>query len=102
MLKRLILECPECKKTKVQKIPENLMEKRSQIDKGICGILIPENTICEHGFLVYIDTNFSIRDVISLSHAKDLNMKKVIHLKTIEDLVNSLTPKTLKSILNQL
>jgi hypothetical protein len=102
MLKRLILECPECKKTKIQKIPENLMEKRNQIEKGICGILIPENTICNHGFIVYIDTNFSIRDVISLKYAQDLNMKKVIQLKTIEELVSSLTPKTLKSILNNL
>jgi len=39
---------------------------------------------------------------IILWSVKDLNMKKVIQLKTIEELVSSLTPKTLKSILNNL
>jgi hypothetical protein len=96
------LQCPVCNKTRVQKIPPFLTEKRYQIDKGVCGILIPEKIVCEHGFIVYMDMNFSVRDVISLDQAQELNMRKLIQLKSIEDIVVKLNSESIKNLLQKL
>lgn len=79
------------------------MEQRNQFsDKGVVAVLIPENTLCEHGFMVFIDRNFSIRDVKSLEKMQEMNKMKFVHLKTIEDLLGKLNPTALQSIIQKL
>jgi hypothetical protein len=101
-VKKVILDCPTCHKTKFQGLPDSLMEERHQIDKGIVAILIPENTICTHSFIVYIDMNFAIRDVVSIEQVQEEKKKLLVSLKTIEDLVSNLNKKSLQSVLSKL
>ena len=101
-MKRIPIRCPECSATKLQKLPESLMERRNMCEKGIIAILVPENTICPHGFLVYVDQNFSIRDYVTISNCKDINKKRIICCKDIDEIVTKLKPTTIKNILQKL
>ena len=101
-MKRIVLKCPKCNAQKYQLLPESLITKRNENEKGICVIMIPEDTICEHLFFVHIDRNFSVRDCISEEYMKERNLNKVIRYNTIEKLLQSLSIKTKKNILNRL
>ena len=101
-MKRIVLKCPICHSQKFQLLPESLIIKRNENEKGICVIMIPEDTICEHLFFVHIDRNFSIRDCVSGDYIKERNLKKVIRYNTIEKLLQSLSTKTKQNILSRL
>lgn len=101
-MKRVPLECPICSAVKLQKIPSQIIEKRNQCEKGIVAILIPENTICPHLFVVYVDLNFTIRDAVSEEGIKNVNRKKFISVKTIDEFISKLSKKTLNNLLHKL
>jgi hypothetical protein len=100
-MKAIMLQCPTCGKTKRQKIPKEIVDKRNQSKKGIVTILIPQNSICPHLFLVYMDQNFKIRDTSAVVGAKSIP-KEAINIKNIDDLLKSLEPDKIKSILDRL
>lgn len=76
-MKKILLDCPICNARKFQLIPEEILHKRNQYDKGIVVILIPKDTICEHLFFVHVDKNFSVRDTFSESETdEDMIFKK--------------------------
>ena len=64
IMQRILLKCPQCGTTRFQKIPQQMMESRNQCKKGIVAILIPEKTVCEHMFVVHVDTHFTVRDAL--------------------------------------
>ena len=102
-MKSITLECPTCGVTKRQKIPKEIVDKRNQSKKGIVTILIPQNAICPHLFLVYMDTNFKVRDTSAMVSASEENIpKEAININSIDDLLKSLNPDKVKSILDRL
>lgn len=101
-MKRISLICPICSKSKIQKVPPGLLDKRNQCAKGIVAILVPENTICEHLFVVYVDMNFSIRDTISGEELKKINQSKLINVNSIEDVVSKISKKNLTTLMKKL
>jgi hypothetical protein len=101
-MKRISLECPICGKSKFQKLPSGLVKKRKEFKKGIVGILIPEKKICDHKFVVYIDKNFNLRDVLSADEIKDMNKQKFINVDTIENMVSQLSKASVSNILKKL
>ena len=102
MVKRLILKCPVCGASKMQKIPESLINKRNCNEKGICTILIPEDSICEHLFVVYVDRDFRIRGADTPDEIKEFNPKSYVNIHEIKDLVAKLKPASIKSLLKNL
>jgi hypothetical protein len=100
-MKTVIMVCPTCGKTKRQKIPKEIIAKRNLSKKGIVTILIPQNTICPHLFLVYMDQNFKVRDTSAVIGAKAVP-KEAININSINDLLKSLEPDKVKSILDRL
>jgi hypothetical protein len=101
-MKRIPLMCPVCSAVKLQKIPAQVIEKRNQNDKGIVAIMIPENTVCPHLFVVYVDQNFTIRDAVSVDGIKDLNRKKFINVNSIDEIVSKLSKKTINKLMGKL
>ena len=101
-VKKIVLQCPICKKGKLQELPEKIFLDRQKLDKEIVAILIPENTICPHGFIVEVDENFSIRDAISIDKVQETRKKQLISLKSIEDMIAKLSPNSVKNILSKL
>jgi hypothetical protein len=87
MEKKFVLQCPVCKKRKIQIIPERILKKRNQIQEEICGIVIPSHTHCSHDFVVYIDMNYSIRDTIALNHIQFKDRKQFINLELENELI---------------
>lgn len=78
------------------------MEQKFQCEEGFIGILVPENTICKHLFIVYMDKHFTVRDRIAVDQLKEYNKRKLVTFKDIDDLMFSLRPKTIKNILEKL
>jgi hypothetical protein len=101
-MKKVVFQCPVCGKQRLQALPESIIDARNYIRKEIIAILIPENTLCEHAFLVYIDTNFSIRDVVTLDLMVEVNKQKIISLQTIEEIIKKMSPDSLRSVLKNL
>ena len=101
-MKKVILECPSCHATKMQKLPKELMEKRNQSSKGVVTILIPEGAICPHLFLVYIDKNFSVRDTEAVINANQYNGKKVVEISEIDELIKQISPDKMSDLLKRL
>ena len=60
-MKRILLLCPKCSKKGFFDI-SNLDITKSSNAKGLYLINIDENIICKHGFVVYMDKNYSVRD----------------------------------------
>lgn len=82
-----MLQCPVCKKRKIQTIPDRILQKRNQIREEICGILIPKHAHCSHPFVVYIDMNYSVRDTIALDYIQIKDRKQFINLELENELV---------------
>lgn len=101
-MKRVLLKCPICEKTRIQRIPQALTQNREKSEKGILTILIPDNTICEHMFVIQVDRHFHVRDAFSIDTIKEINKKKFVYVKEIENMIASLKPKTIKQILKDL
>ena len=78
------------------------MQEKYQSEQGIIGILVPENSICEHVFIVYIDKSFRVRERIAVNELKEYNKRKLLSFKDIDDILTSLKPKTIKNILEKL
>jgi hypothetical protein len=53
------IRCPSCAKIGKIEIKESIL---SQSIRGITAVNIPENLICEHSFIAYIDKNLAVRD----------------------------------------
>ena len=94
--------CPDCGRTKIVKIPENIFQAATECEKGILAILIPENTICKHNFMIFVDRNFSVRDTMTTDHVRNVNKKKIINLNDLDDLVNKLSKKSIRRVLDAL
>ncbi|MHA1682907.1 MAG: hypothetical protein ACTSUE_18355 [Promethearchaeota archaeon] len=58
--KKLVLECPVCKKQSVEEIMPDMLRERANNSKGIVEIPIEAGITCEHAFSVYVDRNFGI------------------------------------------
>ena len=69
MTKKVHIICPECNKTGIIDVQENIMEER---EKGIAAINVVENLVCKHSFVVYVDKNFIIRDAILIDFTIEL------------------------------
>ena len=94
--------CPECGRTKVVKIPDNIFQAATECEKGILAILIPEHTICNHTFMIFVDRNFSVRDTMSTDDVRCVNKKKIINYKDLDCMVKRLHKKSIKRILDAL
>jgi len=57
----LQLECPICHKTILHKLSNSLILQKNNSQKGILNLMIPQNLICEHSFIAYIDKYFNVR-----------------------------------------
>jgi mannitol/fructose-specific phosphotransferase system IIA component len=101
-MKKIILQCPICQQKKFLSIPEAVMEKRNQIEKGIVCIEIPRNITCDHSYAIYLDTNFAIRDYTTIDHIQELNRKKIVHFQEIDDLLKNLNTDLVRDILNRI
>lgn len=101
-MKKVLLVCPTCNAIKTQSLPEQIMQQKFQCEQGIIGILVPEKSICEHVFIVYIDKAFNIRERIAVNELKEYNKRKLLSFKDIDDILSSLKPKTIKNILEKL
>ena len=63
---KIDITCPVCGSKKLQFIPEELIMELDKRGQQISLILIPENVICEHLFLVEIDQNFRVTNVYNV------------------------------------
>ena len=57
---KIDITCPVCHSMKLQFIPEELITELDKKGQDIGLILIPENVICEHLFLVEIDHIYDV------------------------------------------
>jgi hypothetical protein len=101
-MKRIILDCPVCHKTKLQQFPIQILEKRNQIDKGIVGVHISKNVTCDHEYVIYIDMHFSVRDILTIDNILETNRKRLIQFSSIEQILKMIKPDNLKQIMDQL
>ncbi len=101
-MKNIQLICPTCFAAKIQKLPEQIMSRRYQHNNGIIGILVPENTVCNHLFIVYVDKHFAARDRVAADQLTKFNKRKLVTLKDIDGIIANLQPKTIKNILEKL
>jgi len=63
------IECPYCYKKGTLDIDEYVVRYRG---RGITGVSISEDTICNHSFVAYIDPNFIARDSIMVDFSVKL------------------------------
>ena len=63
------IECPFCYKKGMLDIDEYVVRYRG---RGITGVTITEDTICEHSFVAYIDPSFIARDSIMVDFSVKL------------------------------
>ncbi len=69
ILKKILIVCPVCSKSRRIAIPHNIFD----VDEGyLLKFPIRKNLICSHEFLVVTDYNFSIRDYEIPSETNDL------------------------------
>lgn len=102
-MKSVMLTCPICGKTKKQKIPKEIVSKKNISSKGIITILIPQNSICPHLFLVYMTKNYEIRNISAVDSTSKVKIpEEAININNIDDLIKSLKPDKVKSILDRL
>ena len=86
------LRCPVCDSIKLQYIPEEVITELDKRGQQIGLVLIPENVICEHLFLVEIDQNFRVvktYDIGKLLASEALQSVKEI--TTAEEIKASIT-----------
>ena len=53
------VRCPICSQTDEIQISKKELGKAS---RGLLSISLPENVVCNHSFIVYVDRNFKVRD----------------------------------------
>ena len=53
------VRCPICSETAEIEVAKKELGKAS---RGLLSVSIPENLVCEHSFITYIDRNFKVRD----------------------------------------
>ena len=87
LTKDVELKCPFCQTVKNIKVPESVL---SQKEFGTVKIQIPVNAVCEHQFLVFLDTNGIVRsyEKIDIQMAKDTPTKapRTMTLRTLIEL----------------
>ena len=65
---RVTIKCPECSAIDRIELDENILAHN---ERGITAVNVVKSTMCSHSFIVYIDTNFTVRD----SFATDFNVE---------------------------
>ena len=65
---RVTIKCPECSAIDRIEVDENIIAHN---ERGITAVNVVKSTMCSHSFIVYIDTNFAIRD----SFVTDFNVE---------------------------
>ena len=61
-MKIIVARCPICGTQKNEILTEELIELRKSIDKGLVGLRISENVVCEHSFYIELDRNYNVRN----------------------------------------
>ncbi len=65
---RVLIKCPECSAIDKIDVDENMIVHN---ERGVTAVNIVKSTMCSHSFIVYIDTNFAVRD----SFVTDFNVE---------------------------
>jgi len=71
-MRKIELRCPECSNIGNIEVDENIILNN---ERGITSIDIEPSTVCEHSFVVYIDTNFAMRDCFLTDYR--INLPKI-------------------------
>ena len=63
------IHCPQCNKKGYIEVRDNLME---DCKRGVTAVNIESQAICNHSFIAYIDTQFTMRDAFSTDFTVEL------------------------------
>jgi len=65
---RVLIKCPECSALDRIEVDESIIAHN---ERGVTAVNVIKSTMCSHSFVVYIDTNFAVRD----SFVTDFNVE---------------------------